>query len=152
MFVSTYFYCLCVFILTPKHHNTPLFHFSTKIPLLVYIFVFFYFHYVVRSNSKVHVVFSFLINFRCDHSPGLRDPFVSQCPPPLKKHVSFSWTYSRLCIDNFVIWSRFNLLDNSQWMSFSTLPCLVQYCCSVTLLNSLIFRYKNSSLSPNNLF
>ena len=61
--------------------------------------------------------------------------------------VSFSWTDSGLCIYHLFIWSNFNFLHNSPWI---TLSYLVLYYFCVNLLHSLIMWSIVSSLSPHN--
>ena len=39
--------------------------------------------------------------------------------------ILFYWTISRLCIYHLFVWSNFNFLHNSLWISFPTQSCLV---------------------------
>ena len=52
--------------------------------------------------------------------------------------VSFFRTGSGLCIYHLLVWSNFNLLHNSQWLSFPTQSCLVLYSFYDSLLHLLI--------------
>ena len=52
--------------------------------------------------------------------------------------LSFCRKNSDLWIYHLVIWSSFNFLHNSQWITFLTQSCLVLYSFSVNLLHSFI--------------
>ena len=56
---------------------------------------------------------------------------------------------SGLCIYHLVVWSKFNLLHNSQWNIFPTQLCLVLYSLCANLLHLLTMWLIISSLSPN---
>ena len=56
-----------------------------------------------------------------------------------------------MCIYHLVIWSNFNLLHSSQWITFLTQLCLPFYSFCVCLLYSFIMQLTVSSLSPRNL-
>ena len=63
--------------------------------------------------------------------------------------TSFSWTNSALYIYHLVVWSKFNLLNNSQWIIFPTQSCLVMYsfcACLLHLLTTILI-----VSSPHNL-
>ena len=61
--------------------------------------------------------------------PKSDDPFVLSNP----------WeSFSHLSIYHLVIWSKFNLLRNSQWITFPTQSCLVLYFFCASLLHSLM--------------
>ena len=66
-------------------------------------------------------------------------------------YISKSKTDSNLCIYHFIVWSNFNFLYNSQWITFPTQSCLVLYYLSAILLHSLIMWLMALSLSPCNL-
>ena len=57
----------------------------------------------------------------------------------------------RLCLYHLSVWSNFNFLHNSQWITFPTQSCLVLYSFCANLLHSLIMWVIVSSLSPHNL-
>ena len=65
--------------------------------------------------------------------------------------VSFSRTDSGLCMYHFFVWSNWNFLHNSQWITLPTLSYLVLYSFCVSLLHSLINWLVVSSQSPHNL-
>ena len=65
--------------------------------------------------------------------------------------VSFSRTNSVLCIYHLLVWSNFNFLQNSQWITLPTQSCLFLYSFWANLLHSLIMWLIVSSLSPHNL-
>ena len=56
-----------------------------------------------------------------------------------------------LCIYHLVVWSNFNLLHNSQWITFPTQSYLLLYSFFASLLHLLIMWLIISSLSPYNL-
>ena len=58
--------------------------------------------------------------------------------------------HSGLCMYHLVVWSSFNLLHNSQWITFPTQLCPVLYSFSTNLLHSLIMWLIVSSQSPHN--
>ena len=61
--------------------------------------------------------------------------------------VSFSWTDAGLCIYHLFVWSNFNFLHISQWITLPTQSCLVLYSLCANLLHSLIMWLMFSSLS-----
>ena len=65
--------------------------------------------------------------------------------------VSFSRTYSGLCIYHLFVWSNFKFLHNSQWITLPTQSCLVLYSFCANLLHTLIMWLIVSYLSPHNL-
>ena len=65
--------------------------------------------------------------------------------------VSFSRTDSGLCTYHLFIWSNFNFLHNSQWITLPTQSCLVLYSFCANLLHSLIMWLMVSFLSPHDL-
>ena len=75
--------------------------------------------------------------------------FVSQNPREVC--VSFSITDSRLCIYHLFVWSNFNFLHKSLWITLPTQSCLVMYSFCANLLCSLIMWLIVSSQSPHNL-
>ena len=58
---------------------------------------------------------------------------------------------SGLCIYYLFIWSNFNFLHNSQWITFPTQSCLVLYSFWANLLHLLIMWLIVASISPHNL-
>ena len=64
--------------------------------------------------------------------------------------ISFSRTDSWLSIYHLFVWSNFNFLHNSQWISLPTQSCLVLYSFCANLRYSLMWLIV-SSLSPHNL-
>ena len=65
--------------------------------------------------------------------------------------VSFSRTGLGLCICHLFVWSNFNFLHISQWITLPTQSCLVLYSYSANLQHSLIMWLMVSSLSPHSL-
>ena len=84
----------------------------------------------------------------CWLSPGLVDIWWSVGISKFLRNsgVSFSRTYSGLCIYHWFVWSNFNFLHNSQWII--TLSCLVIYSFCTSLLHSWLIVL---SISPHNL-
>ena len=66
--------------------------------------------------------------------------------------LSFSLAESGLFIYYLIVlWTKFNLLHNSQWITFPTLSCLVLYSPCASLLHLLTMWLILSSLSSHNL-
>ena len=66
--------------------------------------------------------------------------------------VSFSRTDAGLCIYHLFVWSNYNFLHISQWITLSTQLCLVLYSFCANLLYSLIIWLIVSFLSPHSLY
>ena len=73
----------------------------------------------------------------------------------LKSHwslcVAFSRTGAGLCIYHLLVWSNWNFLHISQWITLPTQSCLALYSLCANLLHSLIIKLMFSSLSPDSL-
>ena len=73
----------------------------------------------------------------------------------LKSHRSLCESFSRtgagLCIYHMFVWSNWNFLHISQWITLPTLSCLALYSFCANLLHSLIMWLIVSSLSPHSL-
>ena len=73
----------------------------------------------------------------------------------LKSHrslcESFSRTSSGLCIYHLFVWSNWNFLHISQWITLPTQSCLALYSFCANSLHSLIMWLIVSSLSPHSL-
>ena len=65
--------------------------------------------------------------------------------------MTFSWTGVGLCIYHLFVWSNFNFLHNSQWITLPTQSYLVLYSYCANLQHSLIMWLMVSSLSPHKL-
>ena len=63
----------------------------------------------------------------------------------------FSRTGARLCIYHLLVWSNWNFLHISQWITLLTQSCLALYFFCSNLLHSLIRWLIVSSLSPHSL-
>ena len=104
------------------------------------------------KSTMLQVVFFFLllIIIKCGLLVEIR---WSVCMP--KSHrslcVSFSRTGAGLCIYHLVVWSNFNFLHISLWITLPTQSCLVLYSFYTNLLHSLIMWLMVSSLSPRSL-
>ena len=73
----------------------------------------------------------------------------------LKSHrslcVAFSRTGAGLCIYHLFVWSNWNFLHISQWITLPTQSCLALYSFCANLLHSLSIWLIISSLSPHSL-
>ena len=65
--------------------------------------------------------------------------------------VLFSRTGAGLCIYHLFVWSNFNFLHVSQWITLPTQSCLVLYSFCANFLHSLMMWLIVSSLSPHSL-
>ena len=81
--------------------------------------------------------------------PRLSGPFG--CQNLRGVSVSFSRTDDGLCIYHFFVWSNFNFLHNSQWITLPNQSCQALYSFCANLLHSLIMWLMVSSRSPHNL-
>ena len=64
---------------------------------------------------------------------------------------SFSRTGAELCIYHLFVWSHWNFLHISQWITLPTQSCFALYSLCANLLHSLIIWLMVSSLSPHSL-
>ena len=64
---------------------------------------------------------------------------------------SFSRTGAGLCIYHMLVWSNWNFLYISQWITLPTQSCLALYSFCANLLHSLIMWLIVSSLSPHSI-
>ena len=97
------------------------------------------FHSVVHWDGKVHnsasslffgfFFFFFFFLLIIIRSGRLADICWSVCISKSQKSlcVPFSRTDSGLCIYHLFVWSNFNFLHNSQWITLPTQSCLVLY-------------------------
>ena len=73
----------------------------------------------------------------------------------LESHRSLCESFSRrgaeLCIYHSLVWSKWNFLHISQWITLPTQSCLALYSFCANLLHSLIMRLIVSSLSSHSL-
>ena len=88
------------------------FQFHCKFHVLIFLLAFFEFYSVVLSFSLL-----FLLTIWSGHQVEIK---WSVCFPKPQRSlcVSFSGTYSRLCIYHLFVWSNFSFLHNSQWITF----------------------------------
>ena len=100
------------------------------------------------KSTILQILFLLLIIMRSGLLAGIR---WSVCM--LKSHrslcVSFSRTGARLCIYHVFVWSNWNFLHISQWITTPTQSCLALYSFCANLLHSLIMWLIVSSLSPH---
>ena len=105
------------------------FRFPCKVVVLILIFTFFQFYSVIIRDRKVHnsassLFFFFLLFFlllTITRSCRLAEIRWSICISKSRRslYVSFSRRDTGLCIYHLFVWSNFNFLNNSQWI---TLP------------------------------
>ena len=100
-------------------------YFSCNIHVFVYLFNLFCFHAVVHWDGKIifNTSFLFLVNQHYAYSSG-RDLVIRLC---LKILETFYVPYrmdTGLSLYQFVLWTNFNILHNSQQITFYTQSCL----------------------------
>ena len=134
------------------HVHSFSFHFPYKMQVFNLLFTFFPFYSMVSRDSKVHNFASSLFLLIVIRSDRLAKIKWSDCIS--KSHrglcVSFSRTDVGLFINHLFVWSNFNFLYNSQWITLPSQSCLVLYSFCANLLHSLIMWLIVSSLSPHN--
>ena len=108
---------------------------------------------MVSQDSKVHNFANSLFLFNIIWSGLLAKIRWSVCMSKYHRSlcVSFSRTATGLCIYHLFIWSNFNFLHISQWITLPILTCLVLYSFCANLLHLLIMWLMILSLSPHNL-
>ena len=120
------------------------------------LFAFFQLYSVAGQDRKVHnsansLLFFLLIIIRTGRLAEIRLS-IWNSKSQRSLCVSFSMTDSGLCIYHLFVWSNFNLLHDSQWITLATHSYLVLYSFCANLLHSLIMRLIVSYLSPHNLY
>ena len=89
------------------------------------------------KSTILQILFFFIIIIRSGLLAGIR---WSVCM--LKSHRSLCESFSRtgagLCIYHLFVWSNWNFLHISQWITLPTQSCLALYSVCATLLHSLI--------------
>ena len=115
----------------------------------------FSFNFTLRSIDPVkstywHVLFFLLMITRSGRLAEIR---WSVCISKSQRSscVSFSRTDSGLCIYHLYVWSNFNFLHNSQWITMFIQLYLALYSFCANLLHSFIMWLGVSSLPPHNL-
>ena len=101
-----------------------------------------------KSTILQILLFLLLIIMRSGLLDGIRWSFCI-----LKFHrslcESFSRTGARLCIYHLFVWSNWNFLHISQWITLPSQSCFALYSFRANLLHSLIMWLIVSSLSPH---
>ena len=114
----------------------PLLSYSTvlsgKVLVLVFLFAVFAFHSVVHWDGKVHKTvgslyfFISLIITRSGYLSEIKGSIhISKSQRIL--WVSFSSADSVLCIYHLIVWWKFNLRHNSQWITFTPSPVVSSF-------------------------
>ena len=102
------------------------------------------------KSTILQILFLLVIIMRSGLLAGIR---WSVCM--LKSHrslcESFSRTSAGLCIYHLFVWSNWNFLHISQWITLPTQSCLALYSFCANLLHSLMMWMIVSSLSPHSL-
>ena len=102
------------------------------------------------KSTILQILFLLLIIMRSGVLAGIR---WSVCM--LKSHRSLCESFSRtdagVCIYHLFVWSNWNFLHISQWITLPTQSCLSLYSFCANLLHSLIMWLIVSSLSPHSL-
>ena len=103
------------------------------------------------AKSTILLVFSFLLIII--RSGRLTEIRWSVCISKSLRSLCllFSRIDSGLCIYHLFVWSNFNFLHKSQWITFPTQSCIVLYSFCANLQHSLIIWLIVSSLSLHNL-
>ena len=104
-----------------------------------------------RAKSRISQIFFLLLIIT--RSGLLAGIWWSVCM--LKSHRSLCKSFSRtgagLCIYHLFVWSNWNFLHISQWITLPTQSCLALYSFCANLMHSLIMWLIVSSLSPHSL-
>ena len=103
------------------------FQFSSKVEVIIFLFTFFQFYSVVSQDSKVDnfasSLFFLLIIIRSGFLVG-----ISWSVCMLKSHRSLCESFFRtgagLCIYHLFVWSNWNFLHISLWITLPTQSCL----------------------------
>ena len=98
------------------------------------------------KSTVLQILFFLLIIMRSGLLAGI---WWSVCI--LKSHRSLCESFSRLCIYHLFVWSNWNFLHISQWITLPTQLYLTLYSFCANLLHSLIMWLIISSLSPHSL-
>ena len=130
------------------------FKFPSKVEVLILLFTFLQFYSVISRDSKVNnfasSLFFLLITMRSGLLTEIR---WSVCM--LKSYrslcVSFSRTDIGLCIYHLFVWTNFNFLHSSLWITLFSHSYLILHFFCANLLHSLIMWLIITSLSPHNL-
>ena len=125
-----------------------------KVEVFILLFTFCQFYSMGSWDSKVdsfpNSLFFFLIIIRSGLLSEIR---WSVCMSKSHSRLceSFSRTGAGLCIYHLLVWSNWNFLPISQWITLPTQSCLALYSLCANLLHSLIMWFIVSSLSPHSL-
>ena len=129
------------------------FQFSSKVEVHILLFTFLQIYSVVRWDSKIDNFANSLFLLIIIRSGLLAGISWSVCM--LKSHRSLCKSFSRtgagLCIYHLFVWSNWNFLHISQWITLLTQSCLALYSFCANLLHSLIMWLIFSSLSLHSL-
>ena len=108
---------------------------STIVQILFFFFFFFFFLLIIIRSSLLAGIW---------WSVCMLKSHRSSCD-------SFSRTGAGFCIYHLFVWSNWNFLYISQWITLPTQSCLALYSFCANLLHSLIMWLIVSSLSPHRL-
>ena len=116
------------------------FQFPRKFQILILLFIYFQFYSVVSRDSNVHNFAISLFLLIIIMSGRLAEIKWSVCMWKSRRDlcVSFSRTDVGLCIYHLFVWSNWNFLLNSQWITLHLQSCLVLHSFCANLLHLLI--------------
>ena len=114
---------------------------------VLYLFAFLQFYAVVSRKGKV--LLSLLLTISKSGRLGEIRWSVCILKFPRILYVSFCRTHSELYIYHLFVWSNFDFLHNSQWITFPTQSCLALYSFSANLLHLFIIWLAVLFLSPH---
>ena len=130
------------------------FLFSGKVYVLSSLFVFFQFSLWSTETAKStiwQVLFFLSIIIRSGRLAEIKwSVYISKSQRNLR--VLFSRTDSGLCIYHLFVWSNWNFLHNSQWITFPTQSCLVSYSFYMIIIIPCVLLYYFYYFIPCNFF
>ena len=117
------------------------FQFPSKVEIFILLFTFFLFYPVVCRDSKVDYFASSLFLLIIIKSGLLAGIRWSVCISKSHRSLceSFSRTGAGLCIYHLLVWSNWNFLHISQWITLPTQSCLALYSrCAIIIIIIII--------------
>ena len=129
-----------------------------KAPITIGTIVTFMFHSFFNSLARSRYLFFFSLSFRfilwsagTAKSTILQILFFVGISCILKSHrslcKSFSQTDGGLCIYHLFVWSNWNFLHISQWITLPTQSCLALYSCANLLLSLIMWLIVSSTFT-----
>ena len=134
-----------------RHFHVPqLFKFLCKIQVLIPFSHSFDFTLCLAGTAKSTILQVLIFSLIIIRSGRLAEIWWSVCISKSQRSlcVSFSKTNSGWCMYHLFVWSNFNFLHHSQWITLPTQSCLVLYSFCANLRHSLIMWLIVSFISP----